>query len=402
MQEELFRQYIESLQNRIGRIDTLLEKLAEGNAKAGENIRILGHSLHGSGATFGFPEISDAGAAVEKADDTALESALTALKAVLEKVIAENAGTPAPAPQAKDSPKPAGKPVNAPRAEVQDQSRKTLNILVVDDDPEITDLICTVLKQLPKKQQFTVANSAQKAEECLVGNSYDLIIMDLVLPDRDGRQLIRDIKMEFRISAPLLVISSIQNDAVRVECMGLGADKCLPKPFYEEDLLREAKKLLGKKAQQKLSLVPMDGEAVEEEADEEEEERAMFLKGYSILVAEDDKMQAAVIKQRLAEEGAAVTHANNGREAMQELRSKQFSLVILDGKMPVMDGFEVLGRLRGELNLKELPVIMVTAMNSEVDIIRGYELGATDYMLKPFSEVQLVARVKTLLRPKGA
>ena len=82
---------------------------------------------------------------------------------------------------------------------------------------------------------------------------------------------------------------------------------------------------------------------------------------------------------------------------MQHLRSQAFSLVILDVKMPVMDGFEVLQRIKTELKL-DLPVIMVTAMGSEADIIRGYDLGATDYILKPFSEVLLVARVKSLLK----
>jgi DNA-binding response OmpR family regulator len=117
----------------------------------------------------------------------------------------------------------------------------------------------------------------------------------------------------------------------------------------------------------------------------------------NILLAEDDKMQAKLIHQRLTKEGATVKEAGNGREAMQFLRSQEFSMAILDVKMPVMDGFEVLERIRGELKL-EIPVIMVTAMGSENDIIRGYELGATDYILKPFSEVQLVARVKSLLK----
>lgn len=108
-------------------------------------------------------------------------------------------------------------------------------------------------------------------------------------------------------------------------------------------------------------------------------------------------MQAALIQQKLIGEGAAVEIANNGREAMQLLRTRGFSLIILDIQMPIMDGFEVMQRIKDELKL-DTPVIMVTAMGDEEDIIKGYDLGATDYILKPFSDVQLIARVKSLLK----
>ncbi len=138
-------------------------------------------------------------------------------------------------------------------------SKKKLKILVVDDDPEITDRVCNTLKQLPNKPDITVADTGAKAQELFVRELYDLIIMDLMLPDRDGRELISEIKLEFKIKSPLLVLSGIQKDEVRVECMSLGADKFLTKPFYEEDLLVQIKQLLGKNAAKKLSLVPMDG-----------------------------------------------------------------------------------------------------------------------------------------------
>jgi len=80
------------------------------------------------------------------------------------------------------------------------------------------------------------------------------------------------------------------------------------------------------------------------------------------------------------------------------LRSTQCSLAILDVKMPDMDGFDVLEKIRGELGLTSLPVILLTALGGEADIIRGYDMGVDDYMLKPISEVYLVARVKSLLK----
>lgn len=403
MQDELLKQYIASLRQRIGRIDSLQAKLEEGNSKADENIRLLAHSLHGSGASFGFPEISEAASAVEHAAAGELGTTLATLKGILENVVADQAGAktaaptaPADAPPQRDAGNDSPQTPPAPAAaRVVKPVREGIDILVVDDDPAITDMITASLDALPGAKRVKVVNTAAKCQEAIVKKHYDLIIMDLVLPDRDGRELIQEIKLEFRIKSPLLVLSAIQNDSVRVECMSLGADKFLTKPIYDEDLLREVRKLLGKETKRKLTLVPKDGEAVED--DGEDEEKARVLKGRSILVVEDDKMQGELIRQRLAGEGASVKHALNGREAMQLLRTQAFSLAILDVKMPVMDGFEVLERIKGELNL-DIPVIMVTAMGSEEDIIRGYDLGVTDYILKPFSDVLLVARVKSLLK----
>lgn len=411
MQEELLTQYIDSLKSKISRIDSLLRKFNEGNSKAGDNIRLLAHTLHGSGVSFGFPEISEAGKNAELADKDALPEKLLGLKKVMETVVAAhraNAGALTP-PQSSSSEQkaanaaPAAAAVNTVTAEKQPQAapekkNSTLRVLIVDDDPEISQSIRNVLAGLPGEQLFTLVDSGAKAQEAVVKNRYDLIVMDLLLPDKDGRELIELIKREFRIVTPLLVLSSLQNDSVRIECMGLGADKYLTKPYYDDVLLEETSKLLNRKLQKKLSLVPINGEAVED-GESDKISRSAYLAGKSILVAEDDKMQASLIQQRLEEEGATVKHVVNGRDAMQLLRSREFSLLILDVRMPVMDGFEVLQRVRQELNL-ELPIIMVTAMGSEDDIVRGYDLGVTDYILKPYSEVQLFARVKSLLKRK--
>lgn len=99
----------------------------------------------------------------------------------------------------------------------------------------------------------------------------------------------------------------------------------------------------------------------------------------------------------MTDQGAEVKYASNGAEALAVLRSTQCSLAILDLKMPDMDGFETLQSIRSNSRLKGLPVIMVTAMGSEENIVKGYELGANDYILKPFSEEQLVNRIKSLL-----
>ena len=123
----------------------------------------------------------------------------------------------------------------------------------------------------------------------------------------------------------------------------------------------------------------------------------MQLEGEHFLVAEDDEMQGIFITQVLEEQGARVTLVENGQKALDALEDSSFSAVILDGKMPVMDGFSTLRKIRQTPRLKSLPVIMVTAMGSEENIIKGYQYGANDYILKPFSEEQLISRINSLL-----
>lgn len=120
--------------------------------------------------------------------------------------------------------------------------------------------------------------------------------------------------------------------------------------------------------------------------------------GLRVLVAEDDEISATILLHRLEKEGLDVVRFDNGREAYEAALDDVPDLVILDIKMPGMDGFEVLERLRRTPAYAEVPVILLTSMGSEADIVRGFNLGADDYVLKPFSPVELSARVWRLLR----
>lgn len=117
-----------------------------------------------------------------------------------------------------------------------------------------------------------------------------------------------------------------------------------------------------------------------------------------VLVAEDDEISATILLHRLEKEGLDVVRFDNGREAYEAALNDVPDLVILDIKMPGMDGFEVLERLRRTPAYAEVPIILLTSMGSEADIVRGFNIGADDYVLKPFSPVELSARVWRLLR----
>ena len=117
-----------------------------------------------------------------------------------------------------------------------------------------------------------------------------------------------------------------------------------------------------------------------------------------ILIVEDEADIAKLVKFYLDKEGFQTNVAKSGGEALKHLKSERPDLVILDLMLPEMDGIEVCKKVRSAPDTALIPIIMLTAKAEESDIIVGLELGADDYVTKPFSPKALVARVKALLR----
>jgi len=104
-----------------------------------------------------------------------------------------------------------------------------------------------------------------------------------------------------------------------------------------------------------------------------------------IVIAEDEPQIANLIKYKLEKSGYEVLWGADDKKALEILNQHGADLVILDVMMPVMDGFEVLKSLKGKEETKDIPVIMLTAKRMEEDVLKGFDLGAEDYVIKPFS-----------------
>lgn len=125
------------------------------------------------------------------------------------------------------------------------------------------------------------------------------------------------------------------------------------------------------------------------------EQPRVELKDRLMLVVDDEPRIVNFVRMNLELEGCRVIAANNGREALERIRDNLPDLVLLDIMMPGMDGFEVLRRLR---QFSTVPVIVLTAKDQEDDRIQGLELGADDYIGKPFSHRELLSRIRAVLR----
>lgn len=116
-----------------------------------------------------------------------------------------------------------------------------------------------------------------------------------------------------------------------------------------------------------------------------------------VLIADDDAFLRELLVHKLSAAGYMVFTAEDGASALSQVRELQHDLVVLDGMMPVVDGFEVLRRMRSDPATAGVPVMMLTSLRGEEDIVGALKLGAADYLVKPFIPDELVARISRLL-----
>jgi len=119
-----------------------------------------------------------------------------------------------------------------------------------------------------------------------------------------------------------------------------------------------------------------------------------------ILVVDDEEDILELVRFNLVKEGYQVTGALTGEEALRKARSEPFDLILLDLMLPGIDGLEVAKKIKAHGKAQHAPIVMLSAKGEEADIVTGLELGADDYITKPFSPRVLIARIRTVLRRK--
>lgn len=372
--QSMLDRYHATLQASARQLVNLEGSLSVGDESARVKIKALAHKIRGSGGTYGYPELSFSAKQVEYAYDVNLAEALKQLLEQIDRTC--HAGTD----------------------EAENQEPRKLRALVVESNPLNASVIGNCLKTLDEVGDYTVVNSAVAACDELVKKNHDFMLLDLVLPDGDGREILRDISKVLGIRVPTLVMSRVTSDGLFLECMNMGATGYLTKLFATDSLRVEIERLVRECRNQQATPAAAPASPKPQPA---LPEKGAVLQGKKILIAEDDEMQAEAVSWHLYNEGAEVQICKSGAEALDCLKKENYSMVILDVRMPGMGGFTVLDTIRSQPRLAGLPVIMLTAMGSEEDVIRGFELGADDYILKPFSGKQLLARIKAFLRRKG-
>ncbi|WP_025899457.1 phosphate regulon transcriptional regulator PhoB [Sneathiella glossodoripedis] len=118
----------------------------------------------------------------------------------------------------------------------------------------------------------------------------------------------------------------------------------------------------------------------------------------NILIVEDEPSMVELLRYNLESEGFQVSSASDGEEAMLSIQEQTPDMVLLDWMLPKLSGIEICRRIRRDQDFRNLPVIMITARAEETDRVRGLDVGADDYVSKPFSPAELMARIRAVLR----
>ncbi len=257
---------------------------------------------------------------------------------------------------------------------------KQQKILVVDDSPTVLKIIHEELKGGGYKI-IEAADGFEALDKATALPSPDLITLDVDMPKLDGFETCRKLYDEHHIKqfphlkgGRIPVIFVTANDSIKDRRKGfdLGAADFVAKPFAKGEILDAVNKIL------------------------KPDER---LQGLTVLVVDDSNTARTIVSRSLRSEGMTVIEAKDGLEGFETVCNKMsmIDLVITDLDMPRMDGGELCRKIRNELGLEDLPVIIFTGIADQSQLLDVFKSGATDYLIKPFIKEEMLARVTVQL-----
>jgi len=217
-----------------------------------------------------------------------------------------------------------------------------------------------------------LAGSGQDALWLAREEQPQLITLDILLPDIDGFEVLEQLK-DHPVTAPIpVIIVSMLGEADKG--YALGAVDYVVKPFSEEQLLKSVRQALGS--------IQKEGEAGPTRN--------------NLLVVDDEADIVTYLEQALSVHGYQVRSASNGADALERIRESIPDLILLDLRMPVMDGYEVIRRLKSDIVTMGIPIIVITAspVDKERDKVQVLGMGVAQYMTKPLSVETIVAEIK--------
>lgn len=263
----------------------------------------------------------------------------------------------------------------------RDGRLESVRILAIDDSPTALSFLRQMLEEADA-DVTTLQDPARLIPELeqaqQTGTPFDILIADTKVPGEDMFALIEDIlEKDLTVTVvPALPASALREDSA--ECEKLGLKYRLTKPLYDTNLLAKLKRILS-------------GRAQEEEPEETKPAAQPDTPALNILVAEDNLVNQMVITRTLTSIGHTPTITSNGKEAVAALEENEFDLVLMDIKMPVMDGLTAAQTIRNSATVKNpnIPIIALTANAMKGDKETCLEKGMDDYASKPLQRSEL-------------
>lgn len=255
-------------------------------------------------------------------------------------------------------------------------------VLVVDDSSSIRRILRKELED--RSHRVVEAESGSMALEVLEETRVDAISMDVDMPGLSGYDTClklrkgdaKCVEMNPELARlPIVFLTANDTDKARYEAFKAGANGFVIKPFIQGELTAEIERAT---------------------------KRVDDLAGHQVLVVDDSVTTRKLLKLSLEEMGLNVLEAKDGRSGYEFIkgRHEEIDLVIADNFMPEMSGDEMCMKVRSDLGLQELPIIFLSSISDKKFIVRTYELGASDFLLKPFHKEEVQARVRFHLKSK--
>lgn len=350
--------YLAQLRERAGTVETFLTHCRGGTVPAGELSVMAGlaHKLAGSGTTYGFPLITQTARALEEAltSDSAPDAiALTSLAESLAHACAQ-----ALLAIERDSADP------AVRTAPPSSSAKPL-ILAVDDDPVVRETIVALFER-----DFEVVTASDGAEGLEVAKQQEprLVLVDQTMPHMTGVEFVTALRKSGPSGKdiPVIMLTAKGKAQDVVTALAAGVSDYIVKPFKPEELSAKVRDLLHRS-------------------------------GRTVLIADDDPAIRDLLAYKFRLAGVRVITAADGEEAWRLTTEYRPHLAVLDRMMPGLDGVAVLRKMREQADTREIPVMFLTALRQEKDILEGFRTGVSDYVIKPFLPEEVLARGLRLL-----
>lgn len=264
---------------------------------------------------------------------------------------------------------------------------EVIRILIVDDHPSTAETLARALSSLGPMAEVISATNGVEALEKVKTKGVDILITDMIMPEMTGLELIEKLKKHSGGSpSRTYIVTAYDVPGLKITAQRLKVNEIMLKPVRPERLYRTVVNAINEikysTPVSKKSILPHS-------------------KKFKILVADDMPDNITLLKRYLEYEGYEQVTARDGQETIEKIYDENPDLVLLDINMPEKDGLMVLKEVREDPALNHIPIIVFTAARiSAIDVLSGLNLGADDYITKPFDRRELMARIRTKLRIK--
>ncbi len=263
-------------------------------------------------------------------------------------------------------------------------NRRRSQILLVDDDASTIQLLGHMLAQ---EGEIRFTTSGTEALRMVRETVPDLILLDIDMPEKNGLEICRTLQADPRMAqVPVIILTSHAQAATEVWALEVGAADFIAKPLIASQVLARVRSQLRRS---------QSGEAGAEAPDAQDPQR-----GTRILIVDDDAGSIQCIRLALGSSAEQFQFATSGEEALRAVAKSPPDLILLDAQMPGIDGFEVCRRLQDNPAFSHVPIVFVTRFSDPASEARAMDLGASDFIGKPYKPAVLKARVRNILRRK--